>query len=75
MMPQLVKETKSQKANLGNLLLAFTKDGNRIVKVAAFKIIPEFLANYESHEVPMKLFEIYLSLLDHQINDSVSHEN
>lgn len=29
-----------------------TKDGNKIVKIAAHKIIPEFLANYNSQNAP-----------------------
>jgi hypothetical protein len=38
--------TKNKKEFLANALLIFTKDGNKIVKVSAFKVIPEFLANY-----------------------------
>jgi hypothetical protein len=57
---------------LANALLSFTKDGNKIVKVSAFKVIPEFLANYESITMPDKLMEIYLKLMDHEINSLVS---
>ena len=48
------------------------KDGNKIVKVSAYKIIPEFLANYESEQMPSKLMEIYLKLMDHEVNSLVS---
>jgi hypothetical protein len=32
--------TKTKKESLANALLTFTKDGNKIVKVSAFKVIP-----------------------------------
>lgn len=37
---QLVKLTVGKKEALANALLSFTKDGNKIVKVTAFKAIP-----------------------------------
>lgn len=39
-LPQLVLLTESKKEHLANLLINFTRDGNKIVKIAAFKIIP-----------------------------------
>ena len=51
----LVKLTKNKKEDIAAALIAFTKDGNKIVKVSAFKALPEFLANYESEVMPSKL--------------------
>lgn len=39
-LPQLVILTDSKKEHLAQQLLTFTKDGNKIVKISAFKIIP-----------------------------------
>jgi hypothetical protein len=64
-LPQLVLLTESKKEHLANLLINFTRDGNKIVKIAAFKIIPEFIANYNSSKVPEKLVDIYIHLIDH----------
>lgn len=44
--------TESKKEQLAQILISFTKDGNKIVKIAAFKTIPEFIANYNSSKVP-----------------------
>lgn len=51
-LPKLVILTELRKEFLAAILLNFTKDGNKIVKIAAFKIIPEFLANYNNLKVP-----------------------
>ena len=39
-LPHLVVLTDSRKEELGNMLLHLTKDGNKIVKINAHKIIP-----------------------------------
>ena len=44
--------TDAKKELLAQTLINFTKDGNKIVKISAFKIIPEFIANYNSDKVP-----------------------
>jgi len=54
-LPKLVILSESKKELLSSILLNFTKDGNKIVKIAAFKIIPEFIANYGSSKVPEKI--------------------
>lgn len=51
-LPQFVMLTESKKEQLAQILISFTKDGNKIVKIAAFKTIPEFIANYNSSKVP-----------------------
>lgn len=71
-LPQLVLLTDAKKDHLAQLLLNFTKDGNKIVKISAFKIIPEFIANYNSPKIPEKLVDIYVNLIDHEINHSLN---
>lgn len=74
-LPQLVLLTDLKKDHLSQLLLNFTKDGNKIVKISAFKIIPEFIANYNSPKIPEKLVDIYVNLIDNEINHSLNREN
>lgn len=74
-LPQLVLLTDCKKDHLSQLLLNFTKDGNKIVKISAFKIIPEFIANYNSPKIPEKLVDIYVNLIDNEINHSLNREN
>ena len=50
------------------MLLTLTKDGNKIVKINAHKILPDFLANYNAPNPPQKLVNLYIHLLDHSIN-------
>jgi len=42
-----------------------------MVKIAAYKTIPEFLANYNSPNVPEKLVNLYIHLIDSEANDLV----
>jgi hypothetical protein len=51
-LPQLLAITANKKDVLANLLFHFTMDGNKLVKIAAFKILPEFLAKYGSKNPP-----------------------
>ncbi len=44
------------------------------MKIAAHKIIPEFLANYNSAEVPEKLVNMYIHLMDNDINNLTSRD-
>lgn len=55
-------------------MIHLTKDGNKIVKIAAHKIIPEFLANYNSPQAPEKLVTLYIHLVDNEINSLVNRE-
>ena len=50
-------------------MLFLTKDTNKIVKITAHKIIPEFLANYNASNPPEKLVNMYIHLMDHSINE------
>jgi serine/threonine-protein phosphatase 4 regulatory subunit 1 len=51
-LPQLVILTETKKEHLAHLLLNFIKDGNKMVKISAYKVVPEFIANYNSSKVP-----------------------
>ena len=51
-MPQLVVLTDARKELLASVLMGLTKDSSKMVKIAAYKTIPEFLANYNSPNVP-----------------------
>jgi hypothetical protein len=44
-LPQLVAHTK-EKEPLANLLLGLTKDGHKVVRLTACKVVPEFLGKY-----------------------------
>lgn len=45
------------------------------MRIASHKIVPEFLARYGSSDVPKKLFDTYVSLIDLDINSQVSSTN
>ena len=66
---------KETKLELCNCLLSFLKDGNKFVRIASHKILPEFLAKYGSSDIPKQLFDTYLSLIDLDINNQVSKPN
>ena len=51
------------------------KDGNKFVRIASHKIVPEFVAKYGDKNVPKAIFDVYLSLLDLDINNQVSKQN
>ena len=51
-MTSLLESIKNEKSVLSNILLQFVKDGNKFVRVAAHKIIPEFLAKYGESNIP-----------------------
>jgi hypothetical protein len=64
--------TSTKKQSLAEWLIDLTKDTNKMVKLSAYKVIPEFLANYDSENIPEKLIQIYVNLIDDDINRLVS---
>lgn len=73
-LPQLLEIT-CKKDVLATLLFHFTMDGNKLVKIAAFKILPEFLAKYGSKNPPEQLLTVYLNLIGNEINHYVNRED
>jgi hypothetical protein len=73
-LPQLVVLTESRKEQLANMLLHMTKDGNKIVKINAHKILPEFLASYNAPNPPDKLITMYIHLMDNEVNSMMSRD-
>lgn len=72
---ELLVKSKLTKEDLGNTLLTFLKDGNKFVRIASHKIIPEFIAKYGDKNVPKALFDAYIVLIDLDINNQVSKPN
>lgn len=58
-----------------NTLLNLLKDGNKFVRIAAHKVVPEFVAKYNDKNVPKAIFDVYVSLIDLDINNQVSKQN
>ena len=56
-------------------MMNLLKDGNKFVRIAAHKALPEFIAKFGSKDVPDKLFDYYVSLIDLDINNQVSKVN
>lgn len=71
-LPDLVEITTTEKALLSSILLTFTKDGHKVVRLTACKAVPEFLAKYQGPKLPESLFAFYLDLPDHDINKIVN---
>jgi hypothetical protein len=51
------------------------KDGNKFVRIASHKIVPEFIAKYGSKNLPKAIFDVYVGLIDLDINNQVSKQN
>ena len=51
------------------------KDGNKFVRIASHKIVPEFIAKYGSKNFPKTIFDVYVGLIDLDINNQVSKQN
>lgn len=71
----LLCATKNCKQDLASVMETFLKDGNKFVRIAAHKALPEFLAKYGDKNVPEKLFDYYVKLIDLDINNQVSKSN
>lgn len=58
-LPQLVGFT-NEKEVLADLLLGLTKDGHKVVRLTACKVVPEFLGKYGHCHLPDGLLKFYI---------------
>lgn len=57
-LPKLVSFTNEKDA-LANLMLGLTKDGHKVVRLTACKVVPEFLGRFDDHRLPEALLKLY----------------
>jgi hypothetical protein len=57
-LPKLVGFT-NEKETLANLLMGLTKDGHKVVRLTACKVVPEFLGKFGDHRLPEPLLKFY----------------
>jgi hypothetical protein len=69
---QLIGLVRDTKVELTNALLTFLKDGNKFVRIAAHKAVPQFIAKYGDSSVPKPIFDVYLSLIDSDISSQLT---